>query len=151
MTTAAIYARVSSARQAKDETIGSQLAAVTSHAGQQGLDVPPGWVFTDDGHSGASLIRPGLERLRDLIAQVPVEVVVCYSPDRLARKFAYQALLIEEFTRAGTRSSSSRGRVGTARKISCWCSSRACSPSTRRRRSWNAPAAARRTGRRPGR
>ena len=103
MTTAAIYARVSSARQAKDETIGSQLAAVTSHAGQQGLDVPPGWVFTDDGHSGASLIRPGLERLRDLIAQVPVEVVVCYSPDRLARKFAYQALLIEEFTRAGTR------------------------------------------------
>ena len=103
MTTAAIYARVSSARQAKDETIGSQLAAVTSHAEQQGLDVPPGWVFTDDGHSGASLIRPGLERLRDLIAQVPVEVVVCYSPDRLARKFAYQALLIEEFTRAGTR------------------------------------------------
>jgi site-specific DNA recombinase len=103
MTTAAIYARVSSARQAKDETIGSQLAAVTSHAEQQGLDVPPGWVFTDDGHSGASLVRPGLERLRDLIAQVPVEVVVCYSPDRLARKFAYQALLIEEFTRAGTR------------------------------------------------
>ncbi len=103
MTTAAIYARVSSARQAKDETIGSQLAAVTSHAGQQGLDVPAGWVFTDDGHSGATLVRPGLERLRDLIAQVPVEVVVCYSPDRLARKFAYQALLIEEFTRAGTR------------------------------------------------
>ena len=103
MTTAAIYARVSSARQAKDETISSQLAAVTSHAGQRGLDVPPGWVFTDDGHSGATLVRPGLERLRDLIAQVPVEVVVCYSPDRLARKFAYQALLIEEFTRAGTR------------------------------------------------
>ena len=103
MTTAAIYARVSSARQAKDETIGSQLAAVTGHAEQQGLDVPAGWVFTDDGQSGASLVRPGLERLRDLIAQVPVEVVVCYSPDRLARKFAYQALLIEEFTRAGTR------------------------------------------------
>ena len=103
MTTAAIYARVSSARQAKDETIGSQLAALTGHAGQHGLDLPPEWVFTDDGYSGASLIRPGLERLRDLIAQVPVEVVVCYSPDRLARKFAYQALLIEEFTRAGTR------------------------------------------------
>jgi site-specific DNA recombinase len=103
MTTAAIYARVSSARQAKDETIGSQLAALTGHAGQHGLDVPPEWVFTDDGYSGASLIRPGLERLRDLIAQVPIDVLVCYSPDRLARKFAYQALLIEEFTRAGTR------------------------------------------------
>src|SRR6478735_2855880 len=60
-------ARVSSARQAKDETIGSQLVAVTGHAERQGLDVPPGWVFTDDGHSGASLVRPGLERLRDLI------------------------------------------------------------------------------------
>ena len=46
MTTAAIYARVSSARQAKDETIGSQLAAVTGHAEQQGLDVPPGWVLS---------------------------------------------------------------------------------------------------------
>src|SRR6476620_9290499 len=103
MTTAAIYARVSSARQAKDETIGSQLAALTGHAGQHGLDVPPEWVFTDDGYSGASLIRPGLERLRDLIAQVPIDVLVCYSPYRLARKFAYQAVLIEEFTRAGTR------------------------------------------------
>ena len=44
-----------------------------------------------------------MEALLDLITQVPVEVIVCHSPDRLARKFAYQALLIEEFTRAGTR------------------------------------------------
>ena len=55
------------------------------------------------GHSGATLVRPALERLRDLVAGVGVEVVLCYSPDRLARKFAYQALLIEEFARAGTR------------------------------------------------
>ena len=46
---------------------------------------------------------PALERLRDLVAGVGIDVVLCYSPDRLARKFAYQALLIEEFTRAGTR------------------------------------------------
>ena len=41
--------------------------------------------------------------LRDLAAQGCVDVVLCYSPDRLARKFAYQALLIEEFARAGTK------------------------------------------------
>jgi site-specific DNA recombinase len=101
--TAAIYARVSSARQKKDETIGSQTAALREHVAAAGLTVPEQWVFTDDGHSGATLARPALERLRDLVAGIGVEVVVCYSPDRLARKFAYQALLIEEFTRAGTR------------------------------------------------
>ncbi len=103
MTSAAIYARVSSARQKKDETIGSQTAALRAHAEQLGLDVPEEWVFEDEGHSGATLVRPALERLRDLVAGVGIDVVLCYSPDRLARKFAYQALLIEEFTRAGTR------------------------------------------------
>jgi site-specific DNA recombinase len=103
MTSAAMYARVSSARQKKDETIASQTAALRAHAEQQGLEVPDEWVFEDEGHSGATLIRPALERLRDVVAGVGVDVVLCYSPDRLARKFAYQALLIEEFTRAGTR------------------------------------------------
>ena len=60
-------------------------------------------MFEDEGHSGATLIRPALECLRDLVAGVGIDVVLCYSPDRLARKFAYQALLIEEFARAGTR------------------------------------------------
>jgi len=103
MTSAVIYARVSSARQKKDETIRSQTAALRAHAEQLGLEVPDEWVFEDEGHSGATLIRPALERLRDVVAGVGVDVVLCYSPDRLARKFAYQALLIEEFTRAGTR------------------------------------------------
>ena len=103
MTSAAIYARVSSARQKKDETIRSQTAALRAHAEQLGMEVPDDWVFEDEGHSGATLVRPALERLRDLVAGVGIEVVLCYSPDRLARKFAYQALLIEEFTRAGTR------------------------------------------------
>src|SRR5213594_1718224 len=103
MSSAAIYARVSSARQKKDETIGSQTAALRAHAQACGLQVAEEWVFEDEGHSGATLIRPALERLRDLVAGVGVDVVLCYSPDRLARKFAYQALLIEEFARAGTR------------------------------------------------
>jgi site-specific DNA recombinase len=101
MATAAIYARVSSARQAKDETIASQTLALREHARSQGLDVPEEWVFEDAGHSGATLVRPGLEQLRDLAAQGAVDVVLVYSPDRLARKFAYQALLIEEFGRSG--------------------------------------------------
>ena len=102
MSNAATYARVSSARQKEQQTIGSQKAALAAHAEQLGLDVPEQWVFCDDGHSGATLVRPGLERLRDLVAQVPVETVLVYSPDRLARKYAYQALLIEEFAKAGT-------------------------------------------------
>ena len=101
MTSAAIYARVSSARQKEEQTIISQTAALRAHAEQLGVDVPPEWVFEDEGHSGATLVRPALERLRDLVAQVPVDVVFCYSPDRLARKYAYQVLLVEEFARAG--------------------------------------------------
>jgi site-specific DNA recombinase len=99
---AAIYARVSSARQKEQETIKSQTAALRTHAEQLGLHVPEQWVFEDDGHSGASLVRPALERLRDLVCQVPVDVLLVYSPDRLVRKYAYQALLIEEFAKAGT-------------------------------------------------
>ncbi|MGH4012726.1 MAG: recombinase family protein [Pseudonocardiaceae bacterium] len=87
----------------KDETIASQTAALRAHAGQLGVELPEEWVFEDEGHSGATLVRPALERLRDVVAGVGVDVVLCYSPDRLARKFAYQGFLIEEFARAGTR------------------------------------------------
>jgi site-specific DNA recombinase len=112
MPTAAIYARVSSTRQAKEQTIHSQTAALLVHAEQQGLDVPPEWVFEDEGYSGATLVRPALERLRDLVCQVPVEVVLCHAPDRLARRYAYQALLIEELARAGTEVRFLNGPVG---------------------------------------
>jgi site-specific DNA recombinase len=90
-------------RQKKEETIGSQTAALRAHAEQVGVELPAQWVFEDEGHSGATLVRPAPERLRDVVAGVGVDVVLCYAPDRLARKFAYQALLIEEFARAGTR------------------------------------------------
>ena len=103
MTAAAIYARVSSKRQAKDQTIGSQVAGLRAHAEQARLEVAEEWVFCDEGHSGATLVRPALEALRDLAAQGCIDVVLVWSPGRLARKFAYQALLIEEFARAGVR------------------------------------------------
>jgi len=100
---AAIYARVSSKRQARDQTIGSQVDALRAHAADSRLEVPEERVFLDEGHSGATLVRPALEALRDLAAQGCLDVVLVYSPDRLARKFAYQALLIEELARCGTR------------------------------------------------
>jgi site-specific DNA recombinase len=71
MTSAAIYARVASDQQKKDHTIGSQVAALRAHAEQNGLDVPAEWVFLDEGHSGATLVRPALEALRDLACAVP--------------------------------------------------------------------------------
>ena len=63
-------------------------------------------MFADAGDSGATLARPALEALRDLAAQGCLDVVLVYSPDRLARKFAYQALLIEELARAASGQSS---------------------------------------------
>ena len=125
MSNAAIYARVSSARQKEQETIRSQTVALHAHAEQLGLDVPKQWVFEDDGQSGASLVRPALERLRDLVCQVPVDVLLVYSPDRLARKYAYQALLIEEFAKAGTTVMFVKGPRSGRPKTHCWCSSRA--------------------------
>ena len=107
---AAIYARVSSARQKEEHTIGSQTAALREYATAADLEVPAEWVFEDEGFSGATLVRPALERLRDLIAEIEIRVVLCYSPDRLARRYAYQALLIEEFARGGTEVRFLKGR-----------------------------------------
>jgi site-specific DNA recombinase len=98
---AAIYARVSSDRQKENQTIASQTAALNEYAKSHGYLVPAEWVFEDDGYSGASLIRPGLESLRDLVAQGQIEAALVYAPDRLSRKYAYQVLLGEEFARCG--------------------------------------------------
>jgi len=98
---AAIYARVSSDRQKENQTIASQTAALKQYAESHGYLVPEEWVFEDDGYSGASLIRPGLEALRDLAAQGQIEAALVHAPDRLSRKYAYQVVLGEEFARCG--------------------------------------------------
>src|SRR4051794_1522112 len=98
---AAIYARVSSDRQKENHTISSQLAALVEYADNHGYLVPPEWRFQDEGYSGATLLRPGLEALRDLAAAGHIEVVIVHSPDRLSRKYAYQVLLAEELSRCG--------------------------------------------------
>ena len=99
MRPAAIYARVSSDRQKEDHTIASQTQAVMDYATAHGYLVPPDWIFEDEGVSGAVLVRPALEAVRDLAAQGQIEAVLVHSPDRLSRKYAYQVLLIEEFAR----------------------------------------------------
>jgi site-specific DNA recombinase len=101
MKTAAIYARVSSDRQKEEQTIASQTSALRAYAAEHEYVVPNGCLFEDEGWSGATLVRPGLERLRDLAAQGHIEAVLVHSPDRLSRKYAYQVLLLEEFARHG--------------------------------------------------
>jgi site-specific DNA recombinase len=98
---AAIYARVSSDQQRQENTIASQTASLIEFSQQHELEVPKEWVLEDEGYSGATLERPGLERVRDLAAEGQIQVVLAYSPDRLSRKYAYQILLIEEFARHG--------------------------------------------------
>ena len=90
------------AGEGRDDRLPARRAARARRCKRR-LDVPQEWVFADEGHSGATLVRPGLEALRDLAAQGCLDVVLVYSPDRLARKFAYQALLIEELARCGVR------------------------------------------------
>ena len=97
----ALYARVSSEQQAEAGTIDSQMAALQERIVQDGYQVSQDLIFVDEGYSGASLIRPALERLRDEVARNSLDRLYVLSPDRLARKYAYQVLLIEEFRRAG--------------------------------------------------
>ena len=101
MQMAAIYTRVSSNQQREAHTIASQTAALVEWAMTLDLRVPQEWIFEDDGYSGATLERPGLERVRDLAAAGDIQVVLVHSPDRLSRKYVYQVLLIEEFGRHG--------------------------------------------------
>jgi site-specific DNA recombinase len=98
---AAIYARVSSAQQAEAHTVASQVAALRERIVAEGLTVPEALPCIDAGYSGATLVRPALERLRDLAAAGAVDRLYVHSPDRLARKYAYQVLLVDEFQRAG--------------------------------------------------
>ena len=98
----ALYARVSSESQARDDTIASQVTALRERIAADGFQLEPDHNYVDEGYSGAILFRPALERLRDAIAGGQVERIYVHAPDRLARRYAHQVLLIDEFRRAGT-------------------------------------------------
>jgi len=98
---AAFYARVSGEQQAAAHTIESQIATLTERASSDGTPVPHERRFVDDGYSGAALIRPALDRLRDLVNVGAIDRIYVHSPDRLARNYAYQVLLLDEWRRRG--------------------------------------------------
>lgn len=98
---AAVYARVSTLQQEQEATIESQVAAIESYAQAQGYQLLPEYYFLDQAVSGAQLARPALDRLRDLAGEGIFEVLLCLSPDRLARQYAHQWVLMDELQRAG--------------------------------------------------
>ena len=101
MITVALYARVSSEKQAQDNTIASQIEALKNKISSDEYVLLDTHQHIDNGYSGSNLVRPGLERLRDQIAMGVIDKLYIHSPDRLSRKYAYQMILVEEFEKHG--------------------------------------------------
>ncbi len=99
----ALYARVSSARQEREQTIASQLAALERAAKELAVTVPAEMRFIDDGVSGSRLDRPGLDALRDAAADGLLDQVLIFCPDRLARNYVHQQVVSEELEKRGVR------------------------------------------------
>jgi site-specific DNA recombinase len=97
----ALYARVSSEQQAEAKTIDSQLAELRARIAADGFEVKAVLEFVDDGYSGSILTRPALERLRDTVAERGIQRLYVPSPDRFARNYAYQVLLVDELAQQG--------------------------------------------------
>ena len=111
---AGLYARVSSEQQAKENTIASQLEALKQRMRQDGTTLEEELCFIDEGYSGSTLLRPSLERLRDVAAAGGLDRLYVHSPDRLARKYAYQVLLIDEWRRCGVEVIFLNRTIGTS-------------------------------------
>jgi site-specific DNA recombinase len=97
----AVYARVSTTRQAQAQTIEQQLDRLRAAVAEHGWRLDEQHVFRDDGYSGAGLSRPGLDCLRDHAALAELDLVLVTAPDRLARNYVHQVLLIDELGRHG--------------------------------------------------
>jgi DNA invertase Pin-like site-specific DNA recombinase len=97
----AIYARVSTTRQAQAQTIEQQLDRLRAAVAEHGWRLDDQHIYRDDGYSGASLGRPGLDRLRDHAALAELDLVVVSAPDRLARNYVHQVLLLDELAGHG--------------------------------------------------
>jgi len=97
----AFYARVSSQQQADANTIASQVEALKTRMRSDGFRLEEELCFLDEGYSGSTLFRPALERLRDQAAACSFDRLYVHSPDRLARAYAYQVLLVDELQRHG--------------------------------------------------
>src|SRR5919202_4062129 len=98
-----IYMRISPPRRPPSNTRAQQIERLQAQARQQGWTIEAENIFRDDGYSGASLKRPGLERLRDRVALRLLDRVLITAPDRLARNYVHQVLLLEEIEASGCR------------------------------------------------
>jgi DNA invertase Pin-like site-specific DNA recombinase len=99
-----VYARVSTTRQAEAQSTEQQLERLRAHVAAhvaEGWDLREEHIFRDDGYSGARLRRPGLDRLRDVVAAAALDRVLLTAPDRLARNYVHQMLLLDELQRGG--------------------------------------------------
>jgi site-specific DNA recombinase len=96
-----LYARVSTEHQVQAKTIASQLADLEARIRADGIVWERVLLFVDDGYSGATLVRPGLERLRDVAAAGGLDRLYIHCPDRLARTYAHQAVVLDELGRGG--------------------------------------------------
>ena len=97
----ALYARVSSEQQAEAKTIESQIAEIRTRMSTDGFELAQIFEFIDEGYSGSTLVRPSLERLRDVAAAGGLDRLYVHCPDRFARNYAYQVLLLDELTHQG--------------------------------------------------
>ncbi|HWQ96154.1 MAG TPA: recombinase family protein [Candidatus Methylomirabilis sp.] len=97
----AIYARVSTLKQELEQTIESQLELLREYVKNESLELDEKHVYIDEGYSGTKLERPGLDALRDAAADGEFQKIIIYSPDRLARRYAYQVIVIEELNKCG--------------------------------------------------
>ena len=85
---AILYARVSTDEQARSGySLAQQIEALKDYAGREGYEILEEVV--DPGQSGASLERPGMDRVRDLVSAGSVAVVLAQDRDRFAREPAY--------------------------------------------------------------
>lgn len=96
---AALYARVSTEKQEKQETISSQLDALKQFAADKGFQVFNKYI--DEGYSGELIDRPALDRLRDDAKNKSFDVVLIHSPDRLSRKLSYLFIVQDELKKYG--------------------------------------------------
>src|SRR3712207_307238 len=103
MRAVAVYVRVSTQRQAQFQSIEQQLERLRAHLRGQGEELTSENIFRDNGYSGATLNRPGLDRLRDAVRAGKVERVLITDPDRLARNYVQLMVLLEELERVGCR------------------------------------------------
>ncbi len=98
---ASVYVRVSTSKQELEQTIESQLERLKEYVKNEGLELDKKHIYADEGYSGSKLERPGLDALRDGASDGEFQKVIIYSPDRLARSYAYQVIVIEELNKYG--------------------------------------------------